>query len=120
MRTIDKARHFALSLPEATEHDHHGFPSFRVAGKIFATVPDPEHLHVMVAEEHVEMAVGTSPRACEELRWGKRLSGVRVTVANIDWALLTALLTEAWRCRAPRRLSSVHSRAGSFGAGNGA
>jgi len=33
----DKARELALALPESVEHDHHGRPSFRVAGKIFAT-----------------------------------------------------------------------------------
>jgi hypothetical protein len=32
-----QARELALALPEAVEQDHHGRPSFRVAGKIFAT-----------------------------------------------------------------------------------
>jgi hypothetical protein len=36
--TADEIRRFALSLPEATEGDHFGSPSFRVAGKIFCTV----------------------------------------------------------------------------------
>lgn len=30
----------ALGFPEAVEQDHHGFPSFRVRSKIFATLPD--------------------------------------------------------------------------------
>jgi hypothetical protein len=38
--SVDQARRFALSLPEAVEQDHHGRPSFRVAGKIFATLWD--------------------------------------------------------------------------------
>jgi hypothetical protein len=33
-----EARAVALSLPEAVEQDHHGRPSFRVGGKIFATL----------------------------------------------------------------------------------
>ena len=32
-----KARRLALALPDAVEEDHHGRPSFRVGGKIFAT-----------------------------------------------------------------------------------
>jgi hypothetical protein len=33
-----QARSLALTLPEAIECEHHGRPSFRVAGKIFATL----------------------------------------------------------------------------------
>jgi len=102
--TLVFVRRIALSLPETTEQDHHGFPSFRVAGKIFATVPDAAHVHVMLPDTHVEMAIGKSPHACEELWWGKRLSGVRVTIASAQAAHLTMLLTEAWRCKAPARL----------------
>ena len=40
MTTLRRARQLALALPEATEQDHHGMASFRVRGKIFATVPD--------------------------------------------------------------------------------
>jgi hypothetical protein len=36
--STDDARFLALSLPEAVELDHHGRPSFRVGGKIFATL----------------------------------------------------------------------------------
>ena len=104
MITIAHVRRMALSLPEASEQDHHGFPSFRVAGKIFATVPDAAHVHIMLPDTHVEMAIGTSPHACEELWWGKRLSGVRVTLAAAQTTHLAMLLTSAWRLKAPARL----------------
>ena len=104
MTTLAQVRRIALSLPDTTEQDHHGFPSFRVTGKIFATLPDAAHVHVMLPDTLVEMAIGTSPLACEELRWGKRLSGVRVTLASAASAHLEMLLTEAWRLRAPARL----------------
>jgi hypothetical protein len=42
MLTLSEARRLALSFAEVTEEDHHGIPSFRVRGKIFATVPDAE------------------------------------------------------------------------------
>ncbi|HEV3460901.1 MAG TPA: MmcQ/YjbR family DNA-binding protein [Candidatus Dormibacteraeota bacterium] len=38
MTTVRQLRRIALWLPEATEQDHHGRPSFRVRGKIFATL----------------------------------------------------------------------------------
>lgn len=43
---LGEARAFALALPGAEEADHWGNPSFRVGGRIFATVPDPGHLNV--------------------------------------------------------------------------
>ncbi|MDR7466128.1 MAG: MmcQ/YjbR family DNA-binding protein [Armatimonadota bacterium] len=55
---IDRVRRFALSLPEATEEPHSDKSSFRVKGKIFATVPpDGRHLHVFVDEEHQDLMV---------------------------------------------------------------
>jgi hypothetical protein len=47
---LEQLRRVALALPEATEQDHHGMASFRVTGKIFATVPDEQHVRLMVAE----------------------------------------------------------------------
>jgi hypothetical protein len=107
MMKMSEARRFALSLPEASEADHHGVPSFRVATKIFATVPDEGHLHVMVGPEETDMAVRAAPHAFEELWWGKRLAGVRVDLAAADRELLAVLLSEAWRRKAPKRLSSA-------------
>lgn len=111
MMKLGDARRVALSLPEAVEKPHHGIPSFRVGDKIFATVPDREHLHVMVGRDETDMAVSAEPRAYEELRWGERLAGVRVNLAVANVGLLTLLLSEAWRRKAPRRLAKL---SGSF------
>jgi len=97
------------SLPEATEQDHHGFPSFRVAGKIFATLPDPRHLHIMLDEPEVQVAVALAPDAIEELRWGSRLAGVRVSLAGVSEDLLSDLVVLAWERKAPRRLRDPRS-----------
>lgn len=104
MTNLAQVRRMARSLPETTEQDHHGFPSFRVAGKIFTTVPDASHLHVMLPEGIVGMAIGLSPQACAELWWGKRLCGVRVSLAGVRTAFVSMLLAEAWRHKAPARL----------------
>ncbi len=103
--TGDEARKLALALPEATEQDHHGRPSFRVAGKIFATLWDPGHMNVMVDEPGIRTAVQARPEVCEEVWWGNRLSAVRVSLADIDSKMVADLLADAWEGKAPARLA---------------
>ena len=98
-------RRLALSLPETIEADHHGFPSFRVVGRIFATMPDAQRLHVMLDARGVEQAVALAPRVCEPMHWGKKLAGVRVALPDADERLVERLLRLAWDGKAPRRLA---------------
>ena len=100
----DEAQAFALSLPEAVEQDHHGRPSFRVGGKIFATVWTEQRLNVMLDPGGVLTAVERAPTACEEVWCGKRLVAVGVTLERVDPEHLRELLTDAWEQRAPKRL----------------
>lgn len=39
-----------------------------------------------------------------ELHWGKRLSGVQVNLASADEALVSELLTDSYRGKAPKDL----------------
>ena len=100
----DEARELALALPEAVEQDHHGRPSFRVAGKIFATQWAEQHMNVMLDEGGILTAIDGRPEACEEVRWGKRLAAVRVDLRRIDRQTLESLLADAWEGKAPKRL----------------
>src|SRR5258708_40046914 len=59
--TIQEVRRLALALPEAVEQEHWGNPSFRISGKIFATVPDAQHVNVMPDPFAVEPAARTDP-----------------------------------------------------------
>jgi hypothetical protein len=104
MVSLERARELALALPEAVEQDHHGRPSFRVAGKIFATVWDREHVNVMLDDGGILTAVEAQPEVCEEVWWGKKLSAVRVDLRRADAALLADLLEDAWERCAPKRL----------------
>ncbi|MDQ6949660.1 MAG: MmcQ/YjbR family DNA-binding protein [Actinomycetota bacterium] len=104
--TIDEARSVALALPEATEEEHHGMQSFRVRGKIFATVPDEDHIRVLVDEADISAAVAEYPDTCAPFYWGARLACVVVTLGAAEPALLRELLTEAWRRKAPKRLAA--------------
>jgi len=103
--TMQDARRLVLALPEVSEQDHHGMPSFRVRGKIFATVPGPGHLRLMLSEDVTHAAVAADPGAFEELWWGKRLCGVSVRLDSTDGDRFADLLEEAWRRKAPRALA---------------
>jgi hypothetical protein len=102
-----QARALALALPEAVEQDHHGMPSFRVRGRIFATLPDDETLRVMLDPDAVEEAVAAAPGQCSVLLWGAKVSGVAVHLAAADPDTLSDLLADAWRRRAPILLRRV-------------
>jgi hypothetical protein len=103
--STDDARRAALSLPEAVEQDHHGRPSFRVVGKIFATLWDAEHMNVMLDEPGILTAVEAQPTICSKVMWGKRLAAVRVDLRAADESLLADLLADAWERKAPARLT---------------
>jgi hypothetical protein len=103
--STEVARTLALDLPEAAEQDHHGRPSFRVAGRIFATLWDEHHLNVMLDEAGILTAVHRHPKACSEVRWGNRLAAVRVDLRLVDRRTLSTLLADAWESKAPQRLT---------------
>ena len=102
--SVDEARNLALSLPEAVELDHHGRPSFRVGGKIFATLWNEARMNVMLDEGGILTAVDSAPDACEKVWWGKRLAAVGVALPRVERELLSELLTDAWEHKAPKRL----------------
>lgn len=99
-------RLLALALPEAVEQDHHGRPSFRVAGRIFATLWDADHVNVMLDEAGIRTAVEHDPGSCEEVWWGRRLAAVRLDLRSADTDVLAELLADAWEDKAPKRLLS--------------
>jgi hypothetical protein len=100
-------RHLALALPETTEEPHHDMTSFRVGGKIFATVPpEGDRVHVFLGRDEVSAYCAEYPGQVQELWWGSQRRGCRVPLKTATRALLGELLTEAWRRRAPKRLLS--------------
>jgi hypothetical protein len=98
--TLQQARALALALPGAEERDHHGRPSFRVGGRIFATLWDQEHMNVMVDEPGIRTHVARDPQRYAEVRWGKRLAAVRVRLELVDARELGELLADAWEGKA--------------------
>jgi hypothetical protein len=99
MVATDEARALALALDGAVEQDHHGRPSFRVGGRIFATLWTPRALNVMAGEERIHAAVEEAPGVCEKVFWGARLSAVRVDLDAADAEFVADLLHAAWARR---------------------
>ncbi|MCA1682425.1 MAG: MmcQ/YjbR family DNA-binding protein [Actinobacteria bacterium] len=106
MVSHEQIRQLALALPEVMEQDHHGRPSFRVGGRIFATLWDEAHMNVMLEEPGIRTAVQAEPDVCAEVWWGRRLAAVRVDLARAGRTLARDLLADAWEQKAPKRLVS--------------
>ena len=103
--SVATVRRLALSLPDVVEAPHHDMTSFRVAGKIFATMPPAGgRMHIFVGAEEVDASVAEYPAAVEELWWGTTRRGCRVLLARATTALVRELLAESWRRRAPKKL----------------
>jgi hypothetical protein len=104
-------RTYALSLPEATEAPHFTYQSFRVRNKIFVTVPPEEKtIHIFVPEAQREQALALHPQFIDKLVWGSSVTGVRVTLASAEPAVVKALILAAWQHKAPKALREAHCR----------
>jgi hypothetical protein len=108
---LDDVRRCAMSLPEVTEEPHHHFSSFRIGGKIFATVPPGEsHVHLFVDESERALAIAANPDAFEKLWWGKKVVGLRVALVAAQKTQVEDLLFAAWCRKAPKRLAEGRKR----------
>lgn len=89
-------RRYLLSLEGVSETPHHQLSSFRVAGRILATVPpDEQTLNVFVDETARERALVLHPDFVEKLLWGGKVVGVRVLLASASAAAVKGLLLQA-------------------------
>ena len=104
--SLEAARALAFALPEVTEEPHFDLLSWRVRGKIFATVPpEPDRLRVMVGETEAVEVVAALAAGAELLRWGRRVSGVTLHLDAVNADDVGGLLESAWRRRAPKALT---------------
>ena len=112
MVDLEELRYLALSFPDTTEEEHHDRPAFRVGGKIFATLPDDEHINVLLDAEAAHIATVITPSGCQKLWWGERLAGITVRLADAELDMLAAALTAAWRRKAPSDLAKTIAPSG--------
>ncbi len=105
-------RRLALAMPEAAEAPHFAFASFRVRGRIFATMPpDGLHAHLFVDETTRESTLALAADGVEALHWGGKVVGLRVALATATRATVVHLLDAAWRKKAPRALAAERAKA---------
>jgi hypothetical protein len=108
---VEAVRKLALALPEASEEPHFHLTSFRVKGKIFATVaPDGSYMNVFVDDEQREIMVTVDRKAYETKTWGK-IGYLHVHLAVAKARDVKTLLRAAWERKAPKRLAAQHGRA---------
>jgi hypothetical protein len=100
--TPEDGRRLALALPDVAEQDHHGRPSFRIGGKIFATIWDDATMNVMLDEPGIRTAVVEHPEWCSERYWGHRLAAVAVALPEAPEQELAELLADAWEAKTGR------------------
>ena len=105
----EAARKYALSLPEANEEPHFESASFRVRGKIFATLPPGgARMNIFVAEDVRAPLIAANPETFQALHWGAKVVGVAVVLARADAAAVNRLLRLSWAGKAPKRLAASH------------
>jgi hypothetical protein len=106
MSTSDEVRDIALSLPETTEKVAWSMPTFRVAGKMFLTLPDDEtSMAVRCPKEERDELVLAEPEKFWVAGHEASSAWVRVRLAALDDAdELRAVTLDSWRQAAPPRL----------------
>lgn len=116
--TLGDVRKAALALPDTTEEPHHHFGSFRVRGKIFATVPPGgERLHIFLPAPEREHALAMDPEFLEPVHWGSKVVGVRAHLPSARKSTVLELVRQAHAFKSPRapagrrRAASASSRA---------
>lgn len=105
--TEDGFRKLALEMPEAVEASHMGHPDFRVAGKIFATIPKPGKGLGMVklTPDEQERFLSADPKAFARVdgTWGLR-GATYVRLKAVRSAIAREALRSAWQSNAPKKL----------------
>ena len=94
----DDIRAMVAGLDGATEAPHHHLVSFRIGGKIFATMPsDASFLNIFVPEDLRERMLGMHPDAYDKVWWGNKVMGLKALPEKADPRDMADLLAAACR-----------------------
>lgn len=105
----ERLRALALALPEAEELPHFEKASFRVKGKIFATLPaDGPFAVLKLSLEEQDALSRAAPALFQVTPWGHQ-GWTRVDLEGVEPKLLEQLLRGAWARVAPKRLVAAHT-----------
>lgn len=111
---IDRVRQICLALPEATEKEAWGEPTFRVNGKIFAQYEDNHHdsgivgLWCKAPDGFQQVLVASNPERFYVPKYvgHKGWIGIRMEGA-VDWEHVAELIGDSYRMTAPKRLLAL-------------
>ncbi|MER7549113.1 MmcQ/YjbR family DNA-binding protein [Streptomyces anulatus] len=109
--TAADVRSAALSLPDTTEKLAWGQPTFRVAGKIFASLGDDETAMGVKCprEDRAELIAAEPEKFFIREGHDDHYAWMRVRLSALeDEDELAAILADSWRQVAPRRLAAAH------------
>ncbi|WP_306316672.1 MULTISPECIES: MmcQ/YjbR family DNA-binding protein [unclassified Streptomyces] len=114
MLDAEDVRTVALSLPDTTEKVAWSMPTFRVAGKMFATLPEEEtSIAVRCPKEERDELVLAEPEKFWVADHEASFAWVRVRLAALDDGdELRDILADSWRQAAPTRLLDSHPELG--------
>jgi hypothetical protein len=97
-------RKIALSLPEAEEQGFRGRPSFRVGGKIFATLhADEGRAVVKLSLADQKTLIKSDPRAYSLMPFS-HVGFTNVHLRRVNAGEVKKLVDRAWREVAPKRI----------------
>ncbi|MEV6738127.1 MmcQ/YjbR family DNA-binding protein [Streptomyces sp. NPDC051104] len=110
MPDAEDVRRIALSLPDSTEKIAWRMPTFRVAGKMFATLPEDESsMAVRCPKEERDELVLAEPGKFWVADHEAQFAWIRVRLAVLeDESELRDILADSWRQAAPPRLLDLH------------
>ncbi|NYV75626.1 MmcQ/YjbR family DNA-binding protein [Streptomyces sp. UH6] len=110
-------RRIALSLPDTAEKTAWSMPTFRVAGKMFATLPEDEtSCAVRCPKEDRDELVLAEPEKFWIAGHEASFAWIRVRLDALDDEdELRDILADSWRQAAPARLREDHPRLGVAG-----
>lgn len=114
MPDAEDVRRIALSLPDTTEKVAWSMPTFRAAGKMFATLPEDEtSIAVRCPKEERDELALAEPEKFWIAGHEAQFAWVRVRLAALeDEGELRDILADSWRQAAPPRLLEAHPRLG--------
>jgi hypothetical protein len=114
MPDAEDVRRIALSLPDTVEKTAWSMPTFRVAGKMFATLPENEtSLAVRCPKLERDELVLAEPDKFWIAGHEASFAWVRARLAALeDEAELRDILADSWRQAAPPRLLQAHPMLG--------
>ncbi|SCK45299.1 MmcQ/YjbR family DNA-binding protein [Streptomyces sp. WMMB 322] len=106
MPDSEDVRRIALSLPQTAEKEAWNMPTFRVAGKMFVTVPDDETSFAVRCPRYERSElIAAEPEKFWVPPHEAGTPWVRVRIAALDdLGEMRDILVDSWRQAAPARL----------------